>query len=106
MSGIIGLSEKRKFYLKKKLKDLLSESQKLNPEMVILFGSFVKEKVHKGSDLDLIVIARDVPSGFIDRPDWACKVLDPDFPSDVLVNAPKEIKKALKEGMGIYERSS
>ncbi|MEZ0343667.1 MAG: nucleotidyltransferase domain-containing protein [Caldimicrobium sp.] len=116
MPVITGLSEKRKLHLKEKLKELLPKLQKLNPERVILFGSFVRGEVHKGSDLDLIIIAKDVPLRFIDRLDWAYESLDPDFPLDILVYTPEEIekmklvnpfiKRALKEGLVIYERGS
>lgn len=54
--------------------------EELNPERVILFGSFVKGNVHKSSDVDLI-IAKDIPSKFLERLDRVYKILNPDFPN-------------------------
>lgn len=109
-----GLAKKRKLYLEKKLKELLPRLEELNPERVILFGSFVKGNVHKSSDVDLIIIAKDIPSKFLERLDRVYKILDPDFPIDILVYTPEEIekmkeknpfiRKALEEGVILYER--
>ncbi len=110
------LSEKRKNYLEEKLKELLPRLYRLNPEKVILFGSFARGDVHKGSDLDLIIIKKEVPEKFLKRLDFAYEALEPDFPLDLLVYTPEEIekmkeinpfiKKALKEGIILYERGS
>ena len=39
---------------------------KLNPQTVILFGSFATDDVNEGSDIDIMVIA-DFQVGFLDR---------------------------------------
>jgi predicted nucleotidyltransferase len=111
-----GLAEKRRIYLKKELEKLLPRLEKLKPEKVILFGSLAKGKVHKESDVDLIIIAKDIPSKFLQRLEKVYNILDPDFPVDVLVYTPEEIekmieknpfiRKALEEGIILYERKS
>lgn len=112
----VGLAKEREIYLREKLKELTLRLEKLNPEKVILFGSLARGEVHKGSDLDLIIIAREIPLRFLDRLDLAYKTLDPDFPVDILVYTPEEIekmkisnpfiRKALQEGKVLYERKS
>jgi len=39
---------------------------KLNPQTVVLFGSFATDDVNEGSDIDIMVIA-DFQVGFLDR---------------------------------------
>ncbi len=111
-----GLSEKRKEYLQENIQKILPKLSKLNPERVILFGSYARMEVHKASDLDLIIVAKDVPEKFLKRLKWAYELLEPDFPVDLFVYTPEEIermqrdnpfiKRALKEGIVLYERSS
>ncbi|PMP66830.1 MAG: nucleotidyltransferase domain-containing protein [Thermodesulfobacterium geofontis] len=111
-----GLAEKRKIYLKKNLEKLLPRFEKLNPEKVILFGSLAKGNIHKESDIDLIIIVKDIPSKFLQRLEKVYNILDPDFSVDILVYTPEEIekmkeknpfiKKALEEGIVLYERKS
>jgi len=39
---------------------------KLNPQAIILFGSFATDDINEGSDIDILVIA-DFRAGFLDR---------------------------------------
>ena len=39
---------------------------KLNPQAMILFGSFATDDINEGSDIDIVVIA-DFQAGFLDR---------------------------------------
>jgi predicted nucleotidyltransferase len=39
---------------------------KLNPQAIILFGSFATDDINEGSDIDIMVIA-DFQAGFLDR---------------------------------------
>lgn len=39
---------------------------KLNPQLVILFGSFAKHDINEGSDVDILVVA-DFEEDFLDR---------------------------------------
>ncbi|MCS7278984.1 MAG: nucleotidyltransferase domain-containing protein [Thermodesulfobacteriaceae bacterium] len=109
-----GLSKKRREYLIEGLKKLQKKFPLYDPLKVILFGSLVREELHKGSDLDLIIIKEEIPSHFLDRLEMAYSILDPDIPVDILVYTPEEIekmkisnpfiKRALQEGIIIYER--
>ncbi|MGB9740269.1 MAG: nucleotidyltransferase domain-containing protein [Candidatus Bathyarchaeia archaeon] len=40
--------------------------EKLNPHLVVLFGSFATNNVNEGSDVDVLVVA-DFEEGFLDR---------------------------------------
>jgi len=40
--------------------------EKLNPYLVVLFGSFATNNVNEGSDVDVLVVA-DFEEGFLDR---------------------------------------
>lgn len=80
-----GLAKKREVYLKKELEKLLPRLEKLKPEKVILFGSLAKGNIHKESDIDLIIITKDVPSKFLQRLEKVYNILDPDFSVDILV---------------------
>ncbi len=95
----IGLAERRKLYLKEKLKEIYPRLKKLNPEKVILFGFLAKGN----SDIDLIIIAKNIPQKFLKRIDEAYKILDLDFPIDLLVYTPEEIEK-MKEKKSIYKK--
>jgi predicted nucleotidyltransferase len=51
----------------KKIEDYVGEvAERLDPELIILFGSFGEGDVNEGSDIDLLVVA-DFKEGFLDR---------------------------------------
>jgi len=51
----------------KKIDDYLGEVvKKLNPNLVILFGSFATGDINEGSDIDILVVA-DFKESFLDR---------------------------------------
>ncbi|KPV62205.1 MAG: Nucleotidyltransferase domain protein [Candidatus Bathyarchaeota archaeon BA1] len=51
----------------KKIDDCVGEVvRKLNPELVILFGSFATGDINEGSDVDILVVA-DFKEPFLDR---------------------------------------
>ena len=68
---------------------------KLNPEKIVLFGSYAYGIPNPDSDVDLLVIMKTRAS-LKDR-SWAVsRLLMPrPFPVDILVKTPKEIEKAL-----------
>jgi len=70
----------------------------LNPEKIILFGSYAYGIPNPDSDVDLLVIMKTRAS-LKDR-SWAVsRLLMPrPFPVDILVKTPKEIEKALGTG--------
>ena len=70
----------------------------LNPEKVILFGSYAYGTPNPHSDVDLLVIMKTRAS-LKDR-SWAVSrlLLPRPFPVDILVKTPKEVEKALESG--------
>jgi len=51
----------------KKIDDYVGEVvRKLNPNLIILFGSFVTGDINEGSDVDILVVA-DFKETFLDR---------------------------------------
>jgi uncharacterized protein len=91
--------------------------QELNPEKIILFGSYAYGKPNQHSDVDLLVIMQTTSSGK-DR-SWAVSrlLLPRPFPVDLLVKTPEEVDESLEagdfflkeimtRGKVLYERSS
>ena len=71
--------------------------EELNPEKIVLFGSYAYGKPTEDSDVDILVI---MP--FKGRnPEKATEIwmaTKPKFPIDIMVRKPAEIKKRLKMG--------
>jgi predicted nucleotidyltransferase len=68
------------------------------PEKIILFGSYAWGKSSKHSDIDLFII-KDTTARRIDRAVEVRRILDDEnaeFPLDVLVYTPSEIKRRLE----------
>jgi predicted nucleotidyltransferase len=68
------------------------------PEKIILFGSYAWGKPSKHSDIDLFII-KDTTARRIDRAVEVRRILDDEnaeFPLDVLVYTPSEIKRRLE----------
>jgi predicted nucleotidyltransferase len=70
----------------------------LNPEKIILFGSYAYGKPTPHSDVDLLVVLKTNAS--LKERSWKVSslLLPRPFPVDILVRTPKEIEKALKSG--------
>jgi len=72
--------------------------RELDPQKVILFGSYAYGSPNPHSDVDLLVIMES------DQPhkerSWAVSrlLLPRPFPVDILVKTPKEVKEALESG--------
>ncbi|MCL4512344.1 MAG: nucleotidyltransferase domain-containing protein [Bacteroidetes bacterium] len=90
-------------------------AEAFNPERIILFGSFAKNRAKEDSDVDLLVImnynGRGVEQSFHIR-----RVVSPRFPLDMIVRKPEEVSDRLKkgdyflreimdEGIVLYERA-
>ena len=88
----------------------------LNPEKIILFGSYAYGKPTPHSDVDLLVVLKT--SASLKERSWKVSrlLLPRPFPVDILVKTPKEIEKALKSddfflqeiltrGKVLYERN-
>jgi predicted nucleotidyltransferase len=72
--------------------------QELQPEKIILFGSYAYGAPSPGSDVDLLVIMETEASS--KERSWAVsRLLIPrPFPVDILVRTPQEIQRALAKG--------
>lgn len=88
----------------------------LKPEKIILFGSYAYGNPTPDSDVDLLIVMK-TRAKYIDRYVVVSNVLIPrDFPVDILVKTPKEIKdeekkkgnfflrEILTKGKVLYER--
>lgn len=72
--------------------------QELQPEKIILFGSYASGMPTPDSDVDLLVIMETEASGK-ERSWVVSRLLIPrPFPVDILVRTPQEIERALAEG--------
>lgn len=72
--------------------------EELNPEKIILFGSYAYGKPTPHSDVDLLIILKTNAS--LKERSWKVSrlLLPRPFPVDILVKTPKEVDKALKAG--------
>ncbi len=72
--------------------------QELDPEKIVLFGSYAYGSPTPNSDVDLLVIMKTEASPK-DR-SWAVSrlLLPRPFPVDILVKTPLEVKKGLETG--------
>jgi uncharacterized protein len=72
--------------------------QELDPEKIVLFGSYAYGSPTPNSDVDLLVIMKTDASPK-DR-SWAVSrlLLPRPFPVDILVKTPHEVKKGLETG--------
>lgn len=69
---------------------MLERLRPLDPVRVVLFGSAARGDADAASDLDVIVVAEDVPARFADRLAVAYELIDPTFALDILVYTPDE----------------
>jgi uncharacterized protein len=72
--------------------------QELNPEKIVLFGSYAYGNPSPDSDVDLLVIM-NTKASHKDR-SWAVSrlLLPRPFPVDILVKTPGEVKEGLETG--------
>ncbi len=68
------------------------------PVRIILFGSAAKGEFTKDSDLDFLVIKKDVPRLGRERAYQLRKLIEKTFPADFLVYQPDEFEKLSKLG--------
>jgi predicted nucleotidyltransferase len=109
----IGLGKKRKEVLRNELKRILPQIISFGVEKIILFGSLVRDTVHKSSDIDLIVIKK-TEKKFLERLEDIYRHLTPQAGIDILMYTPEEfnqmlqgndfLKSVLKDGRVLYER--
>ncbi len=107
--------KERKAKLSAQLKKAIEAITPLNPEKVILFGSFNHGDLNSRSDIDLLVVW-NTGLPFLERTQVFYDAIQPDFAMDILVYTPEEIgelrdinpliRKAFKEGRVIYEKGT
>ncbi|MBU1628143.1 nucleotidyltransferase domain-containing protein [bacterium] len=105
-------------YLDQKIKEEIANIsrqivEKYKPEKIILFGSAAKGEFGPDSDVDFLVIKKDVPYYGIDRMLEIRRLIKSNIAMDLLVYLPEEVeerakmgdpfvKTILKEGMILY----
>jgi predicted nucleotidyltransferase len=70
---------------------------KFHPQSIILFGSYAYGQPEPWSDVDLLVIM-DTPLKEIDQAIEICRSIRCDFPIDLIVYKPENIKKRIDMG--------
>lgn len=70
---------------------------KLKPLLVILYGSFARGDYTNGSDIDLLIVAENLPGNYWDRWSLAYDVIE-GFPLDPHIYTPNEFKTMLMDG--------
>lgn len=110
------LSERRRLYVRKLEESLDKVVRTLSPmpevERIILFGSFARGRRDLLTDLDILVVMQtELP--FIERLKFLYQTLDLPVDADIICYTPEEfealkegpfLKKALKEGIVLYEK--
>lgn len=70
----------------------------LDPDKIILFGSFANGKPHEYSDLDLFIIKSGIDNR-LELQGQVCSLFwDYSIPMDVLVRTPKQVAQAIESG--------
>ena len=72
-------------------------AQQFNPHKIILFGSYAYGKPTADSDVDMLVIMPFEGRGVYKSAEIAT-TLRPDFPIDILVRTPEQVKQRLELG--------
>ena len=72
--------------------------EKYHPDKIILFGSAARGGFTPDSDVDLLVIKKDVPRYGIDRMRELRRLIKKKVAADFLVYRPEEIEERLKMG--------
>jgi len=72
--------------------------RELDPEKIVLFGSYAYGTPNQHSDVDLLVVMKTAAS--IKDRSWAVSrlLLPRPFPVDILVKTPEELEESLKAG--------
>ena len=86
----------------KLIRNVVSKAvDKIQPDKVILFGSFAYGKPSADSDVDLLFIKQTKLSG-INRYTWVSDNIEHIFPMDILIKTPQELNKRLLMGDPFY----
>jgi len=88
---------------------------RFQPSRVVLFGSHARGTADGSSDVDLLVVMRNVPDKRLAAVEIRRSLGDLPFSKDIVVTTPDEIRRrgavigtvlhaALREGVTVYER--
>lgn len=72
--------------------------EKYKPQKIILFGSAARGEFTRDSDIDFLIIKKDVPYYGIDRMRELDRIIDYNVAADFLVYKPEEFEERLKMG--------
>lgn len=76
--------------------------RKYKPEKVIVFGSYTSNKIHKWSDLDIVVV-KNTKKRFADRIEEVIGLVKPREATDFLVYTPSEFAEMTKNNYFIRD---
>ncbi len=82
----VGLAQKRKQLIEEELKRVIPKIVELDVEKIIVFGSLATNKVHRSSDLDILIIKR-AGKKFLDRLEEFYQPLKPSLAMNIFVHA-------------------
>lgn len=77
-------------------------ARKYKPEKIFLFGSWAWGKPTKDSDIDLLIIKK-TREEFLKRQLRVRKIINGEFPVDLIVKTPEEMQKRIELGDFFYE---
>lgn len=104
--------------IKKEVENITEQIiNKYKPEKVIIFGSFARNEFNKDSDIDFLIIKKDIADYGIDRIREISRLIERKTAVDFLIYKPDEIDKRLKledpfikvifeEGKVVYDKLS
>jgi predicted nucleotidyltransferase len=93
----IGLKDERLKRLQEELERIIPILIHSGVKKIILFGSLAKGNIHKGSDIDLIIV-KETDKRFVDRLEELYSLISPKVAMDIFVYTPEEFEKMAKEG--------
>jgi len=90
--------------------------ERFDPEQIILFGSYARGSANPDSDVDLLVVMKNVKSKRAKQVEMRCALHDIRIPKDIIVVTESELERyrnivgtivrpALREGKSMYVRS-
>ncbi len=90
--------------------------ERFDPEQIILFGSYARGSANPDSDVDLLVVMKNVKSKRAKQVEMRCALHDIHLPKDIIVVTESELERyrntvgtivrpALREGKSMYVRS-
>src|SRR2546421_5649956 len=90
--------------------------ERFDPEQIILFGSYARGSANPDSDVDLLVVMKNVKSKRAKQVEIGCALHDIRIPKDIIVVTESELERhrnivgtiirpALREGKSMYVRS-